>query len=410
MIFVRRSLIVIGLIVCLGLADDAECDAGLAQDGRCSRRAAEGPDSTSLMQSANVRVDLLGSLGHSRHHEREHATVKTQPRVPQAHSPESQVSHRVQLLQSTMGRAVQIMKTKSALPVILLVLLFGCVCLALVTLLFRRTKKDSDTSGTERTSASSGMQPLAASRSSPLLPERPPVYSSPMQPSPQQQRLSTSAFEDTQLGRVSNAYMPVASPQAPQLEDPARSSFQLPPYSKEGPPPLCATLIMPVCEARFGVAMHELAKLGPEGEIGIVGLSGNPLLRAVIRSDERQQKTLEIRMPEKNSAPRATVSPVPSGGNTLEIRGMKKEFYGLLEMRHSGACYVIKNGQTVLVIDGDTQKLQLGVKSGTGAQLASVRCCTEAFNGVEHVEIRVEPGVDTVLVLAVVLGVLLLSA
>lgn len=202
----------------------------------------------------------------------------------------------------------------------------------------------------------------------------------------------------------------VASTQ--QRQEPAGVHFRAPPLSKQAPPPLCPTLVMPVCEARFGVPMQELANItgGPEGEIGIVGLSGNPLLRAVLRADSSQQRFLEIRMPEKNSAPRSTVGPAsPNLGRSLEIRGMKDAYYGILEMRQSGPCYVIKDGQSVLVIDGDTDNLQLGVKSGAGSQLASVRCCAEPFGGVEHVEIRVEPGVDTVLILAVVLGVLLLS-
>merc|ERR1719238_1559267 len=118
-------------------------------------------------------------------------------------------------------------------------------------------------------------------------------------------------------------------------------------------------------------------------------------------------------MPEPRSAPRAIVGPCvqESGGSgafggaksrPVQIFGMKGAFYGMLEMRSSGACYVIKDGQTVLTIDGDAESLQLSLKSSVGLQLASVRCSTELFNDVDHVEIRVEPGVDTVLVLSVV--------
>merc|ERR1719198_1066570 len=44
------------------------------------------------------------------------------------------------------------------------------------------------------------------------------------------------------------------------------------------PPPLCPGMIMPTCEARFGVPMFELAEVQGEGEVGIVGLSGHTLL------------------------------------------------------------------------------------------------------------------------------------
>lgn len=181
------------------------------------------------------------------------------------------------------------------------------------------------------------------------------------------------------------------------------------------PPPLCPTLVMPMSEALLGIQMYELAQLSAEGELTIVGISGKPLLRAEIKK-VGNARTLEIAMPEQNSIPRATILPsslsssqVNLGSRALEIRGMRGAFYGVLEMRSSGACYVVKDGQTVLTIDGDAESLQLSLKSSVGLQLASVRCSTELFEGVDHVEVRVEPGVDTVLVVAVVLAVLLLS-
>lgn len=183
--------------------------------------------------------------------------------------------------------------------------------------------------------------------------------------------------------------------------------------SRHLPPPLCPSLVLPESEARLGIPMFELAQLITEGELRIVALSGKPLLRASVCKVGRR-RSLEISMPEAGSAPRATIGPNlqdlnrPDDG-ALEIRGLKGSFYGLLEMRNSGACYVTKDGETMMIIDGDTESLQLSIKSGGGLPLASVRCSTEPFGGVDHVEIRVEPGVDTVLVLACVLAVLLLS-
>jgi hypothetical protein len=177
------------------------------------------------------------------------------------------------------------------------------------------------------------------------------------------------------------------------------------------PPPLCPTLVLPVCEARFGVRVPDLVSLArqpSQGEIGIVGLSGNTLLRAAMRI-AGNQRMLELSMPEANSAPRATVGPSLIGSRSLEIRALKGAYYGTLEMRTSGACYVVKDGITVLIIDGNTDDLQLSIRSSQGVELASVRVSTELFGGSDHVEIRVEPGVDTVLVLSVVLAVLLLS-
>jgi len=160
--------------------------------------------------------------------------------------------------------------------------------------------------------------------------------------------------------------------------------------------------------------MRDLGRITSEGDLSIVGLSGNPLLRAALRKTEAG-RTLEISMPEPRSAPRAIVGPcvqevIGSGkSRAVPILGMKGAFYGMLEMRSTGACYVIKDGQTVLVIDGDTDKLHLTINSGLGSQLATVTCSSEPFDGAEHLEVRVQPGVDTVLIMACVLAVVLLS-
>jgi len=184
---------------------------------------------------------------------------------------------------------------------------------------------------------------------------------------------------------------------------------------RELPPPLCPNVILPNCEVRVGIPMHELGRITSEGDLNIVGLSGNPLLRAALRKTEAG-RTLEISMPEPRSAPRAIVGPsfkevvgMQGKSRAVQILGMKGAFYGMLEMRSSGACYVIKDGQTVLAIDGDSDKLHLTINSGLGSQLATVTCSSEPFHGAEHLEVRVQPGVDTVLVLACVLAVVLLS-
>jgi hypothetical protein len=218
-----------------------------------------------------------------------------------------------------------------------------------------------------------------------------------------------SSVRDTRLpakAKMSDVLSPFSSNLDPNPLDP----------NHPRPPPLCPTLVLPVVEARFGIPMHELAKLVGEGELNIVGISGNPLLRAAVRKAGASRK-LEISMPEPHSAPRATVVPSTmkldthsqQGSQALEIREVRGALYGTIEMRGSGACYVVKDGHTVLTIDGEEHSLQLSIRSSIGLPLASVKCSSETFGGVDHVEVRVEPGVDTVLVLAVVLSVLLLS-
>lgn len=227
---------------------------------------------------------------------------------------------------------------------------------------------------------------------------------SPFSPSP----IATFPTSATQPA-LQTAYPPTAS------DIFASQSSLLPPPGRL-PPPLCPNVVLPNCEVRVGVPMHELGKINHEGELSVVGLSGNPLLRANLRKTEAG-RLLEISMPDPRSAPRAVVGPSiqdvvrpdRTRSRAVRICGMKDLFYGILEMRSTGACYVIKDGQTVLIIDGDSESLQLAIKSGDGVPLAAVTCSSEPFGGSEHLEIRVQPGVDTVLVLACVLSVVLLS-
>jgi len=311
------------------------------------------------------------------------------------------------------------------LAIAMLVVLIGCTCIAAMTIVYPE-KFYLGNENRRKNAEEPAPATVLEQRESMLVHKSPRTGDAAMWTSPgarfQQQRpeaapgMAPEPFLRSLASPFASALMP--SPMMSSNQVPVAPNAEMAPEVQDAPrpPPLCPTLVMPVCEARFGVPMYELAQLSVEGELNIVGLSGNPLLRAVVRKIGNA-RTLEISMPEQNSAPRATISPSTmelaghgqQGSRALEIRGMRGSFYGLLEMRNSGACFVIKDGQTVLTIDGDAESLQLSIKSSVGLQLASVRCSAEPFGGVDHVEIRVEPGVDTVLVLAVVLAVLLLS-
>lgn len=175
--------------------------------------------------------------------------------------------------------------------------------------------------------------------------------------------------------------------------------------------PLCSTLVLPRHEVCYVLPMLELTQLTTEGEIPILGLSGQALFRAYVRRADRRF-SLEISLAEAGSSmPRATVGPMLQDLDrpdyiALEIRGPKRYLYGILELRlASGVCCVTKFLQTIMVIDHKNGI----ITSGGGLPLASMSCSTELLlEGGKHLAIRIQPGVDTVLVLACVLSVLLL--
>jgi len=385
--------------------------AGLVLNGQAPSPA----DSVSLMQSVPV-VDRLSM------YERELATLTedTDPRsdkapaAPKPHALLASASSRMQeLVSNHMGA-----KTSTGMVGVLLVLLTLCLLCALASVLFGgevvRRRRQQDGAGGGQSSkdiaASLEARDRMGANTSPLPGSR--TY----QPQHYQRTVSGASLTAAQpfLGaggspHLSGIFLPdprTSTVSCVSITDQQRQTAK--------PPPLCPTLVMPMSEALLGIQMYELAQLNQEGSLNIVGISGKPLLRAEVRKNGNT-RTLEIAMPEPNSIPRASIGPPTSGesknhgSRVLEIRGMRGVFYGTLEMRSSGACYVVKDGQTVLTIDGDAESLQLSLKSSQGLQLAAVKCSTEQFEGVDHVEVRVEPGVDTVLVIAVVLAVLLLS-
>lgn len=174
------------------------------------------------------------------------------------------------------------------------------------------------------------------------------------------------------------------------------------------PPQLCPSLVLPWCQARFGVPMRQLNSITSEGEVNIVGMSGNPLLRAAVRT-VGESRMLEISIPQSGCTPRATIGPSDLFQGRLVICGPNGAFYAELDLRSNGALYLSRNGERLMVLDGSQDTLDITVKSGSGALLASAGYSSEPFGGVEHVEIRVEPGVDTVLILGCVLACFLFT-
>eukprot|EP00418_Pyrodinium_bahamense_P039831 CAMPEP_0179196344 /NCGR_PEP_ID=MMETSP0796-20121207/97627_1 /TAXON_ID=73915 /ORGANISM="Pyrodinium bahamense, Strain pbaha01" /LENGTH=463 /DNA_ID=CAMNT_0020900743 /DNA_START=111 /DNA_END=1502 /DNA_ORIENTATION=+ len=185
----------------------------------------------------------------------------------------------------------------------------------------------------------------------------------------------------------------------------------------EMPPPLCSALVLPVCEAHFAVAVPALAAMDESGggSLDVVGLSGNPLLRAAARQVPGG-RLLEVAMAHPGSQPRATIGPRPqdaegSGGlpqATQEIRGTGGSVYGLLEARSSTCYAVTRSGRELLAIRGASDSLELSVSVGE-RQVADVTCSGENFGGVPHLELKVQPGIDAVLVLSCVLAIVLQS-
>lgn len=188
----------------------------------------------------------------------------------------------------------------------------------------------------------------------------------------------------------------------PNPQDPRQQAI-----NHSTPPALCPTLVLPACEARFAVPLHILAQID-DGEFDILGMSGSPLLRAAVRKSPTG-KVLELMMAHAHSSPRAVVGPLVHGG--LDICGPGGSFYGRLEPQASGTYAVTIEGSShqVMCIDGDVSARRLTVTSHDCRPLASASI-DDHFGDIEHLELRIHPGVDAVLVISCVLAVFILGS
>lgn len=170
------------------------------------------------------------------------------------------------------------------------------------------------------------------------------------------------------------------------------------------PPPLYPDLVLPPCEACFAVPLHTLAQIDV-GQFNVVGPSGSALLSVVLRRGSRG-KFLELSLVHAPNSPHAVVGPPSQRG--LQICGPGGVYYGMLEPQASGAYSVTRGAQNHQVMCIDVAGRQLTVNTADGHSLAFASI--NIFSGVEHLELKVHNGVDSILVISSVLAIFLLGA
>mmetsp|Transcript_133367 Transcript_133367/g.231650 ORF Transcript_133367/g.231650 Transcript_133367/m.231650 type:complete len:487 (+) Transcript_133367:71-1531(+) len=224
----------------------------------------------------------------------------------------------------------------------------------------------------------------------------------------QRQSQGTAFFGSTQATPVyQSRYQDSALPshQLLSVERVPRMSI---PSPEQLPPPLRSEMVLKV-EGRFGVPLHDLHQLTNltlEGILPIVGYSGDALLVAKVQRTSGNKRSLTISRPQPGSLPYATVEPrfsTEEASHVLSICGSKGVVYGTLEQYGSRAFCLSEAGVTVLSIDGDTVDMQFDVQNHTGSHIGAVLCSSEPF-GSPHLEVRVAPSTDTVLVVTCILA------
>lgn len=204
---------------------------------------------------------------------------------------------------------------------------------------------------------------------------------------------------------------------APQPGNPQSDAFPGPPgEASEEPqqqeilPPVCPSLILSDCEARCALDVKALqAMKRTPGQLDLIGLSGNLLFKTNIQECD-EGCMLSVALAHSGSVPRVTVLPPTEEG--MEIKGPGGAHYGWIKTTttEDGLYEVVKDDEPRLVIVGNPADLRLEVKASAGGNVVSKASrSTEYVSEQEHLEFRVQPGFDMVLIVSCVLAALLIA-
>jgi len=175
--------------------------------------------------------------------------------------------------------------------------------------------------------------------------------------------------------------------------------------------PLCPDLVLGMSTSCFEVPLNEIDRIRAGGETNINSLSGSPLLRLSIQQVQRGRE-MTICMTALDSTARVSVGPLPSGKNPREELGIyssNRMLYGTLVLQKNGTYSVMRGGEVMKIVGGKPDSMKLEVTSGDGGQEFATVAPTRSKSEEEQISIAVRPNVDSVLVLACVLAVILLA-
>jgi len=160
------------------------------------------------------------------------------------------------------------------------------------------------------------------------------------------------------------------------------------------------------------VPVHALNSVSSDNECSldiVIGNSGRCVL-AVTVTQVGDNRILSVSLPSPGSSVRVFIGPSPGGAaGEFEIHDANFSFYGMLLRRPNGHYDVVKNSQTQITISDMMVDRQLRVTNMVGQTVACVTCTDEGYDGILHLEARVHPRVEPVLILSCVLAVILLG-
>jgi len=181
-----------------------------------------------------------------------------------------------------------------------------------------------------------------------------------------------------------------------------------------GPPTICASLILPNTEARFVISMDSLLRV-TTGSLDILGTSGRKLLHASIEDTHDGRRCLALSSVGCEADPRCLIY-TPKDGVGMEVFGRRKSFYGTIERSNDTSSILKYEDTPVMLIEaGSVADLKMTARTADCDRKIIGSAGRHEGKGLRQPKggdawkFQVKPGTDAVLVCACMLAVLLLQ-
>lgn len=176
------------------------------------------------------------------------------------------------------------------------------------------------------------------------------------------------------------------------------------------PPALYSALVLPHCETWFAAPWQHIGGAAPSFDF--MGRSGKALLRVQTTTDASGLRTSRVSVPLGSGNLLGTCS--GRKGGPIEIFDANEHLYGDLRRHHHAGDFCVVHRSNVKVVTVSFQaypKSHMVFSGGDGAQIAVASRCVESecFECGEHLEVKVMPGEDAILVLCCFLGIFLIE-
>jgi len=179
-------------------------------------------------------------------------------------------------------------------------------------------------------------------------------------------------------------------------------------------PPLCPTLLLPCKESRFAVNVDAMEGAETGSQLNVCGFDSKPLLKLKIDASEVGTR-LNIYVNtsgQVDTLPRCSIIAPRDDVSPFVIHGPGDKYYGTFQnFPGKSTLFEVKvDDRAVMHIEGNTSSLQLSAftpdPQNHPVALAAVNK-QDYKDGEAHFEIRVLPGFDSMLVIAVVMAIML---